>query len=59
MMKAILGKWNHWSDCSLHLAPAFEPEPCDCGNTDKQPFNALRNLAHFLHWRNEYRKGRT
>jgi len=21
----------HYSDCSLHNAPAYEPGPCDCG----------------------------
>lgn len=59
MMGFLLGRWNHWSDCALHNAPAFAPEPCDCGNTNRQRLNEVRNKLHFVYWRALFHMGRT
>ncbi len=38
---------EHWSDCAVHNAPAYQPGPCDCG-----AFKARRRwwtyLCHLL-----------
>lgn len=40
----------HKSDCALHNAPAFAPEPCDCGATHgaKRAFEWAKRLALYL-----------
>lgn len=27
-------KKEHWSDCAVHNAPAYEPSDCDCGGLE-------------------------
>ena len=28
------GRTDHYSDCAVHRAPAYEPGPCNCGGID-------------------------
>jgi hypothetical protein len=32
---------QHWSDCAVHRAPAYDPGPCDCGGIPSKTYEEL------------------
>lgn len=34
---SVSASTEHWSDCAVNRAPAYEAGPCDCGGLGEQP----------------------
>jgi len=50
---ALAGGVQHWSDCAVYNAPAYEPEPCNCGALDAaadRAYNLVNKIREHNGW---------